>query len=1077
MVSIQQARQQLQTQQRQVQQKIRQIEQTKLPSVTRQQLARATPQTQVRYKSELPKRQAELEKAKKEAISKLKEFEKTQLEPYERKISMAEAKQKELEKKYERKRRKEEEKYKKRLERYKEQQKKKEYSKKIYLSEENIADINRAIAREGGVVSPELRKALEGSQYEISKPSKEKVDKSTIEQVQVDVEAPQISSSLPEWVTGYKPSESPFEKALGVTFVPAEIKPTESTFVKKAKEFVKERVTLGPTGVKVDVVKPKEAVRFTAPSIGVISKLSKENIRALQIDIDKRGVEPITIQTFGEEFTKNISPNWYEKIDIKAKGFLPGGVPPPEQVTKNLDWVKGKWEKAEMWTKQKTTYPLFEKAHKLTGETIESFAEKQRLVEKPEYMGLEFLPEKYKLKLKPFTQAEKDFRVGFTKGALTGIKEKPLKSAVMAGSFFIASPVVGAIGKVAPTATKVVGWGLTGLYAGGKGYELYQAPTAESRGEIVGQTLTTEIIPAGVGITAYKGIHWLKTPQITPLKPPKTQYISKDITQPIIYKGQQIQKTHFLVRAYTPSRQATSITGWGKLTGKAPKIIDISKPSIYYVRTPSAITTYKGRIVEPSYFYTMRAGKSPGYVTMHKIAGVQKPLNIKNFKSLTNIQKFQLQRLAELKTGVPVSETNVPKILGKNFNYQAYLKTQKLFRLYPKTAEFRPAPKGRTIERFESFIKAKPIKKIPQKISKEITLLKDVPKDYKIWATETILKKVTMPFSRATGKTPFIRGVTLQLPPKDLTPSDSFQVFTGLKTIQTTKPPLKLFGDIKASMVGAIPKPPKVVFPKTAPTITPKLEVLGATKITSILNPVKIPKTSQEIPQKVIQKGVSKVLEKQVFIPKVALKPRQVSKTKVKTQLKESPQLKWISIPNQKSILKSSLKSTSVNLLKTKLKISPTQTSIPTYTPTPKKPIKPTSPIIPKTSYVKKKRIIKRKPVKKRKKYSVFVRRRKKDIKILDGETIQQAKAILKRNLKRTLSASGYISENGKKIKIDLGREFRPSKSKKEYFRVVQKRKYRLGTSPEVREIQYFKSKAPKKKKKSKKSKTQFKFF
>ena len=89
MVSIQQARQQLQTQQRQVQQKIRQIEQTKLPKITRQQLARATPQTQTKYKSELPKRQAELEKAKKEAISKIKEFEKTQLGKYAQEIKKA----------------------------------------------------------------------------------------------------------------------------------------------------------------------------------------------------------------------------------------------------------------------------------------------------------------------------------------------------------------------------------------------------------------------------------------------------------------------------------------------------------------------------------------------------------------------------------------------------------------------------------------------------------------------------------------------------------------------------------------------------------------------------------------------------------------------------------------------------------------------------------------------------------------------------------------------------------------------------------------------------------------------------
>ena len=59
--------------------------------------------------------------------------------------------------------------------------------------------------------------------------------------------------------------------------------------------------------------------------------------------------------------------------------------------------------------------------------------------------------------------------------------------------------------------------------------------------------------------------------------------------------------------------------------------------------------------------------------------------------------------------------------------------------------------------------------------------------------------------------------------------------------------------------------------------------------------------------------------------------------------------------------------------------------------------------------------------------------------------------------MKTTLRASGFIISKGKRIKLKLGREFRPAK--KEPTRVVQKRRYRLGTRSEVVEIKRAKQK------------------
>lgn len=87
--------------------------------------------------------------------------------------------------------------------------------------------------------------------------------------------------------------------------------------------------------------------------------------------------------------------------------------------------------------------------------------------------------------------------------------------------------------------------------------------------------------------------------------------------------------------------------------------------------------------------------------------------------------------------------------------------------------------------------------------------------------------------------------------------------------------------------------------------------------------------------------------------------------------------------------------------------------------------------------------------------FSVFVRKKGKDIKILEDETLLKAKKVLKKELKSTLAASGFITKsknNLKKVRVDLGFEFAPSKV--DPLRIVQKRGFRLGTRSEVLGIQ-----------------------
>jgi len=98
--------------------------------------------------------------------------------------------------------------------------------------------------------------------------------------------------------------------------------------------------------------------------------------------------------------------------------------------------------------------------------------------------------------------------------------------------------------------------------------------------------------------------------------------------------------------------------------------------------------------------------------------------------------------------------------------------------------------------------------------------------------------------------------------------------------------------------------------------------------------------------------------------------------------------------------------------------------------------------------------------------FSLFVRKKGKDIKVSSAKTKKEAKKKLKSILDTTLRASGFIEANGKKVLFkDLGADFQISK--KDPWRIVEKRSKRLSSKKEVSEIQ-----KSKKSGKSKKIKT-----
>ena len=108
-----------------------------------------------------------------------------------------------------------------------------------------------------------------------------------------------------------------------------------------------------------------------------------------------------------------------------------------------------------------------------------------------------------------------EFGTGAGIGFLKSFEEKPIENIGLA--FASGTAFSGAVSLLPKTLTKIsliggtIKYGLPVIYGGVKGIEIYQAPTSEAKGEVVGKAVATEIIPfilgakvADIGITKAK---------------------------------------------------------------------------------------------------------------------------------------------------------------------------------------------------------------------------------------------------------------------------------------------------------------------------------------------------------------------------------------------------------------------------------------------------------------------------------------------------------------------------------------------------------------------------------------------
>ena len=374
-------------------------------------------------------------------------------------------------------------------------------------------------------------------------------------------------------------------------------------------------------------------------------------------------------------------------------------------------------------------------------------------------------------------------------------------------------------------------------------------------------------------------------------------------------------------------------------------------------------------------------------------------------------------------------------------------------------------------------------------ISRELDIAKPVGKQTSLYAQVAIVeerapigdirvldikagaKEITKPFPRARGRVETIKIKYLELPAKDITPTEVTTIVgTGIK-----KTPLsKTFAlqDVQALKFPK-PKPTKVPKPKIesiileAPKIEPKPTSIytgtglyerteGVEALAPIQRDGQILSVKLDVPVRVDER--EKIDTVQIIREKQKLKEKQISivDTKLKERL-EYFQPSEIQVKQREAIkVKPKEKLTSRQILNQLLEMKQIQRPRIPEKIRPKELIKPK---VPKRIRLFGEAEVKREPAKKAlKDFKVFVTKFGKETEIGEFITLPEARKKLKKELVETIRAGGFIERAGKKLTFEevglFGEEFRPSKVSP--FKVIQKKEKRLRRVGEVKEIQYF---------------------
>ena len=348
---------------------------------------------------------------------------------------------------------------------------------------------------------------------------------------------------------------------------------------------------------------------------------------------------------------------------------------------------------------------------------------------------------------------------------------------------------------------------------------------------------------------------------------------------------------------------------------------------------------------------------------------------------------------------------------------------------------------------------------------------------FKFLRADVTARDISKPFGRVTKRVSYVEGRIVELPQINL--GREIEGMVIKPSVITKTPFAKTFQEQTILSVVA-PKPPPSAIPKMI-TIPPtelgniplmvggtglatlpfggegvyeRMEVGGGIPLVSAAQVDSVVLTPKEIE---VQKPSTILISE----PKLETVTKQIIRPTLKMipQVKQIPTLKQIPVSKQIPILKQ-VPITKQELLPQLKQVLRTQQIQVPRQPTITKP--PITPLVPKTPLLK--RLSKK--AEEGELFEAFAFKFGKEVKVAKG-TKRKVSSELEKFLKKELSASGYLTKEGKKIKAEetgLLRSMEFRKSKISPFLVVEKKAKRLRIGGTGKEIQFFRGKKNSKK-------------
>ncbi len=510
--------------------------------------------------------------------------------------------------------------------------------------------------------------------------------------------------------------------------------------------------------------------------------------------------------------------------------------------------------------------------------------------------------------------------------------------------------------------------------------------------------------------------------------------------------GMDVYSKFKLMDVRTPQTTYTQSL-FGKLIGREPKLVVLSRGQTYITQPLANIFGLPTKVDKPYLAVSGRVGVKGDLVNLklYKIGGKETELLKEGISQLPKTEQYLWKSLVEkTKTGVPIKYSDISKYVSEE---------DLLSRGIIKQIDFSKIGTGRTTTLSQTGTITRPIKEFELGAG-----------TFKI---QTGFKDITKPLSRAVGKIPTQEGVLIRYPVITPETDTGVKVFLGggkksskqfleqlyklEKPVPITKPVIK------------IPSPtikPEVIIKDTTrglPSMvggtglvtseywgTGQYEVTegsSQTFLPSVISESRVDVGFKIIPLVDVTQKYDVGLKTDVML-KTDVLTKSILKEQTKVQQKEIQALKPLQTLKTQQLLKT--QQVTKQILKQTTKTQQKQKPKP---PKPKVPIKPIITIgIPS----------KPKPKKKIEEDGFEIYRKTKGKPELIGIETEESRAFkkLKKGLKETLSASGWVEKAGKKIDVGgwVGGEFR--KAKRSEVILVQKRGLRLGTIREVFQIQ-----------------------